>query len=111
MRSLIILLIIGIAASGWAANKYLGGLAEDESGIIRREFETRVSMLESKARSGNIHSQYKLARLYTTAHELVADPVLAAQWMERAATKGHVKSQYYFGQMLERGMGLRRDLI
>ncbi|MBT4889096.1 MAG: sel1 repeat family protein, partial [Rhodospirillales bacterium] len=110
MRILFSFLIIGILASAWAANEYLGGLAEDKSGKIQREFTVKVSSLEPDALAGKAGAQFKLARLYETATPIVADLGLAAQWMERAALKGHIKAQYYYATMLEQGRGVSRNI-
>ncbi len=110
MRFISFLIICGIAVSAWLAFEFLGGLAEDQTGKIKREFAERLAIIEPQATSGNIIAQYQLARLYDTADIIVANPVIAAQWMEKAARSGHVKAQYHYATMLEQGRGLSKDL-
>lgn len=109
MRLVLFVLILGIAASGWAAHVFLGGLAEDEDMTIRREFAEKLQSLESGASGGNPEAQLELGRLYLNAHEMVRDPVQAVAWFARAAKQGEVRAQYLLGKQYENGVGIKRD--
>lgn len=109
MRPIVFLLLLGIAASAWAAHIFLGGLAEDEEMIIRREFAENVQSLEVQANSGVAEVQTELGLLYLTAHELVRDPVAAVEWFGRAARQGEPRAQYLLGRQYEDGVGFKRD--
>ncbi len=110
MRAVTFILIVGILASAWAANVFLGGLAEDEDAIIRREFSEQLQRFDSAAQAGGAEAQYQLGIIYHTAHELVRDHANAAKWLERAARQGHARAQYELAAMLETGDGIRSDL-
>ncbi len=101
--------MLGIAASAWAAYFFLGGLAEDENMIIRREFSEDVQAIEPDAVAGKAESQTELGILYLTSHELVRDPVAAAEWFERAAKQGYAKAQYMLGNLYENGTGVHQN--
>lgn len=109
MRLILFVLILGIAASGWAAHIFLGGLAEDEDMVIRREFAERVQALEPAASSGSAESQTELALVYLEAHELVRDPVKAVEWFTLAAKQGAAQAQFLLGKQYENGVGTRQD--
>lgn len=109
MRPILFILILGIAASAWAAYFFLGGLAEDENMIIRREFSEDVQRVEPEAVAGNSEAQTALGLLYLTSDELVRDPGVAAEWLERAAKQGNARAQYLLGNLYENGTGVPQD--
>ncbi len=109
MRLVVFILLLGIAASAWAAYFFLGGLAEDEEMVIRREFSESVQEIEARASAGDAEIQTQMGLLYLNAHELVRDPVVAATWLERAARQGEAIAQYQFGRLLEKGIGVHQD--
>ncbi|NQV43912.1 MAG: sel1 repeat family protein [Rhodospirillales bacterium] len=109
MRIIFVVLILGISASAWAAYFFLGGLAEDDNMIIRREFSESAQALEPNATHGNAEFQTDLGLLYLNAHELVRDPIIAATWFEQAAKQGHAKAQYLLGKLYEDGQGVHQD--
>jgi hypothetical protein len=105
MRIFNIIILIGILASAWAGYEYLGGLAKDDAMVLEEKFNQQVAELEPQAIAGNPEAQLSLSRLY-----LPIDPTIAVTWIERAATKGHGKSQYFYGQMFELGQGVTKNL-
>ncbi|MBT5519984.1 MAG: sel1 repeat family protein, partial [Rhodospirillales bacterium] len=109
MRLVFALLFLGLLASAWAANIFLGGLAEEEDARIRREHAEKVAVLAPPAEGGSANAQYKLGVLYLTAHELVRDPGLAFEWFSRSASSGHAEAQYNLARLYELGEGVQQD--
>jgi uncharacterized protein len=109
MRLVYAVLFLGLVASAWAANVFLGGLAEDDGMRIRREHAERVEVLAGPADSGNAAAQFNLGVLLLNADELVRDAGAAHQWFAEAAKNGHAEAQLYLGRLYENGDGVGQN--
>ena len=65
--------------------------------------------LKPKARSGDIRTQYELARLYHHGEPGAQDLTLALSWYTKAAQKGHIGAQYAIGTMFANGEGTKQS--
>ncbi len=109
MRLVFTILFLGILVSAWAANVFLGDLAEDDNARIRREHAERSDVLMPSAESGSANAQYELGKHFLFTDDLVRDPAISFGWFQRAAVSGHAEAQYELGRMYEEGQGIQQN--
>jgi TPR repeat protein len=74
-----------------------------------------MDFLQQSAASGNVDAQFRLAKSCQTGHGVPKDPVLAFQWMQKAAENDSASSRvldarYCLGVMYEKGEGTNQNL-
>jgi len=104
MRSIILVLVLAVAAAAVAANLFLGDLAEDEAMREDRIFREQVAGYEEAANAGNPKAQVALADVYLSAPRELRDPDAAIALLRSAAGKGDIEAQYRLGRLLETGV-------
>lgn len=83
---------------------YLSGIGL-EANLLRA-----VEWYEKAAIGGNASAQYNLSSLYQSGGEgMNPDPVLARYWMRLSAQNGDPDAPYYYGSLLEYGVGGPED--
>lgn len=68
-----------------------------------------VEGLVYRARNGDVHAQYRLARSYEFGRGTRKDYVEAARWYAHAAQRGLAVAQFKLGLLYERGQGVKKD--
>lgn len=68
-----------------------------------------VTALESKARSGDLEAQLKLARAYALGDGVAKDSSAAFKWYQQAASRGSATAQTSLGLAYMSGEGIERD--
>jgi TPR repeat protein len=77
---------------------------------LREGDTSALAMLRSSADAGNAESQFQLGRAYSFgAPGLPRDDAVAAQWVEKAAQKGHPEAQNNMGYLYSVGFGVPKD--
>lgn len=71
----------------------------------RSNYVTSLKLWSAEAEKGNIEAAYYVAKIY----ESQQDYDNAANWYQRAATKGHSPSQFSLGTLYEQGLGVPAD--
>ena len=108
----VMLFVVAVATlglSGFAAWFFFGGPEEDPTRVKLQAYMAEIETLIPKARSGDIHAQYELARLYHHGEPGARDLPQALGWYTKAAQKGHVGAQYAIGTMFANGEGTKQS--
>ena len=66
--------------------------------------------LRPAAARNDAAAQYEIAMRYTDGRSVPQDPVVAAEWFERAAKQGLAPAQFRLGGMYEKGLGVKKNL-
>lgn len=109
MKPVIAALLIALVGAAFAANLFLGDLAEDEAMRVKRLFDERVAGYQAGADAGNATAQLELAKIYMYADEGLADPELAVALLRKAVAQGNADAHYELGLAYERGRGVDND--
>ena len=108
----VMLFVVAVATlglSGFAAWFFFGGPEEDPTRVKLQAYMAEIETLKPKARSGDIRTQYELARLYHHGEPGAQDLTLALSWYTKAAQKGHIGAQYAIGTMFANGEGTKQS--
>ncbi|MCZ6524153.1 MAG: tetratricopeptide repeat protein, partial [Alphaproteobacteria bacterium] len=108
MRRLVVagVVLLAMAVAAVAAR------ADVASGL--RAFEAadyRIALRElgPAAEAGDVRAQFHLGLMYDAGLGVEADPLEAALWMAKAATKDHDEAQRVLGIFYEEGKGVLKD--
>ena len=71
--------------------------------------EEKFTDLKRRAESGDVKSQFGLARMYYNGDGTTKDDAKAAEWYRKAAEQGNAFSQYKLGAMYDKGEGVPKD--
>jgi localization factor PodJL len=67
--------------------------------------------LRNAALAGDPTAAYEIAMRFVEGRGVSANLEEAAQWFERAASKGLTPAQFRYASMLEKGQGVKKDLV
>jgi localization factor PodJL len=67
--------------------------------------------LRNAALAGDPTAAYEIAMRFMEGRGVPANLAEAAQWYERAASKGLTPAQFRYASMLEKGQGVKKDLV
>lgn len=109
MKSVFSALLIALVAAAFAANVFLGDLAEDDDMRAERLFNERVEGYSAGVAAGNAAAQIALGQIYMDADAAYADPALAVSLFRQAAAQGVPEAHYRLGLALEEGRGVAAD--
>ena len=77
----------------------------------RANFSTALKIWLPKAEEGDPSAQTYVGEIFEKGLGLQADPVVAAQWYQRAADQGYSRAKVNLGYLYESGIGVERDLV
>lgn len=77
----------------------------------RANFSTALKIWLPKAEDGDAAAQTYVGEIFEKGMGLTADPVVAAQWYQRAADQGFSRAKVNLGYLYESGIGVERDLV
>jgi len=109
MKAVIAALLISLVAAAFAANLFLGDLAEDDDMRAERLFAERVEGYEAGVAVGNPKAQLSLGQVYMNAEPGLAEPEKAVALFRAAAKQGEPEAHYLLGRALEQGHGVPLD--
>lgn len=105
MKLTIFSLLLCLVAAAFAANLFLGDLAEGDAMRAERLFEERVAAYVDAAKAGNDRAQLELGRVYLEAPAGLADAQKAFSLFKRAAEQGNPDALFELGRLYESGRG------
>lgn len=77
----------------------------------RANFATALKVWLPQAKEGDPEAQTYVGEIYEKGLGLQADPMVAAQWYQRAADQGHSRARINLGFLYESGLGVEKDLV
>lgn len=105
MKLTVFSLLLCLVAAAFAANLFLGDLAEDEKMRAERLFEERVAGYAEAAAAGNKTAQLELGRIYLDGPPGSRDAKKAFSLIQRAANQGNPDAFFELGRLFEQGRG------
>jgi len=73
--------------------------------------EAAAEWLRQAAATGDVVAQHELGLWHVTGHVVAGDPEEAVRLFRLAAHRGYLPAQYALAQQLERGDGVRQNLV
>lgn len=101
----LLVLLAGSAAGNATDDDFARGWAAYQAG----QYHGALQLWLPLAEAGNADAQLNVGLLYDAGQGVSADPVLAASWYQRSATRGHAAAQYNLGLMYIDGRGVEHD--
>jgi Sel1 repeat len=80
-----------------------------EAAVTAKQYNIAEQCWRSKAETGDLESQFNLARFYYQGTSGVRDKTQAAAWFTTAAERGHVGSQSFLALMYLTGEGVSKS--
>lgn len=77
----------------------------------RANFATSLKIWLPQAKEGDPDAQTYVGEIFEKGLGLQADPVVAAQWYQKAADQGHSRARINLGYLYESGLGVEKDLV
>ena len=77
----------------------------------RANFATSLKIWLPKAETGDPEAQTYVGEIFEKGLGQVADPVVAAQWYQKAAGQGYSRALINLGYLYESGLGVERDMV
>lgn len=77
----------------------------------RKEMLESFDITSELAELGVPDAQYRLARMYLDENRMGVDPLIACEWMKRAAENRHLQAGVEYADMLFEGIGTERDAV
>lgn len=77
----------------------------------RANFATSLKIWLPQAKSGDADAQTYVGEIFEKGLGLQADPIVAADWYQKAADQGHSRAQINLGFLYESGLGVEKDLV
>lgn len=84
-------------------------LAQKGIAVPQRDDDPFLSVYQQLAEAGDTRAQNALASLYLRRESENYNPVLAYQWLRRAAESGNRLAQFNLGDLYQRGVGTSKD--
>ena len=81
-----------------------------EAWIDVNERRWRFRVMLKKAKQGDVLSQVDAARAYKWGDGVQANAALSAQWLAKAADRGHASSMFDLSECFEKALGVNQDL-
>jgi TPR repeat protein len=101
-----LLILAALASSAGAAYIFFGRTELDQAEVRLQAYQSRIDEQIPSAKAGDVHSQFRLGRLYRYGIEGTKDLGQAYKWFKTAAAMGHSGAQYELGKMFARGTGV-----
>ncbi|MEM7366331.1 MAG: SPOR domain-containing protein [Pseudomonadota bacterium] len=79
------------------------------SAYQRQEFDAAFQEFLVLANRGDARSQTVIAMMYKYGESVPKDPLMAANWYEKAAKQGYSPAQYHLGTLYSEGRGVAQD--
>ncbi len=102
---LLLILVLVLASEAGASLP----AAIDQAARVR-DYHRVYQLLGPLAKAGDAEAQYRLAGLYRAGRGVSRNPMLAAEWLKRAANQGYARAQHGLGSMYLNGWGVAVDL-
>jgi len=77
----------------------------------RANFATSLKIWLPKAETGDPEAQTFVGEIFEKGLGQVADPLVAAQWYEKAADQGYSRALINLGYLYESGLGVEQDMV
>ena len=87
------------------------GSAKHICDLYKKEMIESFEITSELAEYGVLDAQYRLARMYLDGIRVGANPVIACEWMKRAAESRHIRAQLEYADMLFEGIGTEQDTV
>ena len=107
MKRLIPVLLMWFLMS---APVYADDLQDGLDALGREDHKAAFKKFKPLAKSGNVHAQYYLAKMYYQGKGTKKDYKEAFKLFRIVADKGYAEAQYKLGEMYEMGLGVRKDI-
>ena len=105
MKWTVFALLLSLVAAAFAANLFLGDLAEDETMRAERLFLERTEGYEAAAAAGNARAQLELGLIYLDGPAGLGDSKKAFRLFRDAADQGVPEAFYQLGRLYAAGRG------
>ncbi|MEQ8666162.1 MAG: tetratricopeptide repeat protein [Rhodospirillales bacterium] len=105
MKLIIFALLLSLVAAAFAANLFLGDLAEDDAMRAERLFEERVAGYENAASAGNARAQLELGLVYLDGPDGLKDPKKSFRLFKQSSQQGNAEAFFQLGRLYELGLG------
>lgn len=84
---------------------------KQKTSTSRKQAQTRLRSLTTRAKKGDVAAQCELASFYATDETFgLKDEAKAVEWYTQAAEGGEAEAQYNLGLMILSGQGTEKDL-
>ena len=108
LSPLAVIVSVGLMFSGTTV---LAGFDEGEIAYNKRDYKTALTEWQPLAESGNPEAQYKIGMMYRRGLGVKPDFHQSAEWLLKAARKGHGLAQARLSRLLQDGKGIPQDVI